>query len=67
MTYFKWAFRVTFWALLAAAPAWLANGLVVGLGLPWGVQSVFGVVALGGFVVIWGASLYQAETTGAPS
>ncbi len=56
-----------FWALLAAAPAWLANGLVVGLGLPWGVQSVFGVVALGGFVVIWGASLYQAETTGAPS
>ncbi len=56
-----------FWALLAATPAWLANALVVGLGLPWAVQSVFGVVALGGFVLIWGASLYQAEKPGAPS
>ena len=56
-----------FWAVLAAAPAWLINGLVIGLGVGNPVQGVVGVVALAGFLGIWGVSLFEAETTGAPA
>ncbi len=55
-----------FWALLASAPAWLLYGVLVGLVGPGGPVRAVGALALGGFFVIWLASLFESETGGAP-
>ena len=51
-----------FWALLAAAPMWLLNGLVTALvDVTW-IRATTGAIALGGFLLIWAASLIEAES-----
>ena len=50
-----------FWALLAASPLWLLNGLVAGLVGPGPALNLVGVVAIGAFIVFWGAGLREAE------
>ena len=42
-----------FWALLAAAPLWLLNGLVAGFVGPGIEMNVTGVLALASFAVFW--------------
>ena len=51
----------TFWALLAAAPAWLLHGLVAGFIGPGPQHQVVGFIALAGFLWIWLNSLSVAE------
>ncbi len=53
-----------FWALLAAMPMWLLNGLLAGLAGGGPLHDIAGAIALAGFVIIWLASLYQAEFGG---
>lgn len=56
-----------FWALLAAAPLWLLNGLVAGF-IGAGTQlTLTGVLALAVFLIFWGINLHQAEFAGAPA
>ncbi len=50
-----------FWALLAASPLWLLNGLVAGLVGPGPALSLVGAVAFGVFLVFWGAGLWEVE------
>jgi hypothetical protein len=50
-----------FWALLAAAPLWLFWGLVAGFVGPGAALNVVGVVALGAFLAIWIAGLWEVE------
>ena len=50
-----------FWALLAAAPAILLNGLVRGMIGPGPAETVTGALALGAFLGIWVAGLRVAE------
>jgi hypothetical protein len=50
-----------FWALLAASPLWLLNGLVEGLIGPGPALSLVGPIAFGAFLVFWGAGLWEAE------
>jgi hypothetical protein len=50
-----------FWALLAASPLWLLNGLVEGLIGPGPALSLVGAIAFGSFLVFWGAGLWEAE------
>lgn len=50
-----------FWALLAASPLWLLNGLVAGLVGPGPALNLVGVVAIGAFIVFWVAGLREAE------
>jgi hypothetical protein len=50
-----------FWALLAASPLWLLNGLVAGIIGPGQALNLVGVIAAGAFVVFWGAGLWEAE------
>lgn len=50
-----------FWALLAASPLWLLNGLVGGFIGPGPALTLVGLVAVGAFVLFWGAGLYEAE------
>ena len=50
-----------FWALLAAAPLWLLNGLVAGFIGPGPALSLTGLLALGGFLAIWVATLTETE------
>lgn len=50
-----------FWALLAASPLWLLNGLVAGLIGPGPALNLVGVIALGVFVVFWALGLWEAE------
>lgn len=54
-----------FWALLAATPLWLLNGLVAGMAGGGPVLAVSGAVALAGFLAIWFLSLVEAESPGA--
>lgn len=54
-----------FWSLLVAAPLWVLNGLVDGLFGPGILLKVTGGLALLAFVVIWMASLIEAEGRGA--
>ncbi|MEM0945983.1 MAG: YIP1 family protein [Pseudomonadota bacterium] len=50
-----------FWALLAAAPAWLFVGLVQGF-LGYGIaHSAVGVLAGVAFLIFWGAGLREVE------
>ena len=51
-----------FWALLAASPLWLLNGLVEGLIGPGPALALVGAIAFGAFLVFWGAGLWEAET-----
>jgi len=53
-----------FWALLAASPLWLLNGLVAGFVGPGPALSFVGLVAMGVFLVFWGAGLWEAERGG---
>ena len=50
-----------FWALLAASPLWLLNGLVAGFVGPGTALNLAGVVAVGAFLVFWGVGLWEAE------
>jgi hypothetical protein len=50
-----------FWALLAASPLWLLNGLVAGMIGPGPALTVIGLAAVGAFLVFWGAGLWEAE------
>lgn len=54
-----------FWALLAAAPLWLLNGLVAGFIGPGPELTIVGAIALAGFGTIWLLSLIEAERPGA--
>ena len=51
-----------FWALLAASPLWLLNGLVAGFIGPGPGLTLVGAVAMGAFLVFWGAGLWEVET-----
>ena len=51
-----------FWALLAASPLWLLNGLVAGFIGPGPSLNLVGAVAIGAFGVFWGAGLWEVET-----
>lgn len=53
-----------FWALLVASPLWLLDGIIAGLIGPGMVLNIMGIGALLVFVIVWGASLYQAERRG---
>ena len=53
-----------FWALLAAAPLWLAHGLVAGAAGPGPLLSAVGLVAMAGFLWFWAACLVEAERGG---
>lgn len=59
-TWFR-ARMALFWALLAATPMWLFHGLVAGFVGPGPALSCVGLLALGAFVVFWGAGLSVAE------
>jgi hypothetical protein len=50
-----------FWALLAASPLWLLNGLVAGFIGPGAALNLVGLIAVGAFVVFWGAGLWETE------
>lgn len=50
-----------FWALLAASPLWLLNGLVAGFVGPGPALSLVGLAAIAAFGVFWGAGLWEAE------
>lgn len=50
-----------FWALLCAAPLWLAWGLVAGMVGPGPALDALGVVALGAFALLWALNLVEAN------
>jgi hypothetical protein len=50
-----------FWALLAASPLWLLNGLVAGFIGPGPALNLVGLAAVTAFLVFWGARLWEAE------
>lgn len=56
-----------FWALLAAAPLWLFNGLVAGFVGPGPTQNGVGLLAALAFLVFWGAGLWAVERNTARS
>lgn len=51
-----------FWALLAASPLWLLNGLVAGLVGPGPALTMAASAAGLAFLVIWGAGLREANS-----
>lgn len=53
-----------FWALLAASPLWLLNGLVAGFVGPGPELKLTGFVGLAAFVTIWLLCLFEAERPG---
>ncbi len=50
-----------FWALLSAAPLWLAWGMLAGFAGPGPLLDLVGIVALLAFVLIWAAGLASVE------
>jgi len=56
-----------FWALLAATPLWLLNGLAVGVIGSGAARGLTGLVALAAFLIFWGLSLLEAESPEAPA
>ncbi len=58
----------TFWALLSAAPLWLLQAVVVGLGAPRLAADAVGTVAAAAFLAIWVAGLRAVRqvAAGAP-
>lgn len=53
-----------FWALLAAAPLWLLNGLAAGFIGPGPLLQAFGLAAFGAFLGIWLTGLVSIERKG---
>ena len=53
-----------FWALLAASPLWLLNGLVAGFVGPGLQQDIVGGVALLAFLALWLRGLWALEFPG---
>lgn len=51
----------TFWSLIAAAPLWLLQGLVYGLGAPAIAADVVGTAAIVAFFMIWFAGLQASR------
>jgi hypothetical protein len=47
-----------FWAMLAAAPLWLLNGLAAGFIGPGPAHNATGLLALGAWIMFWGAGLW---------
>lgn len=57
-----WGARMAlFWALLAAAPLQMLNGLVAGMIGPGTAQTLTGTAVLLAFLAIWGAGIRVAE------
>lgn len=56
-----------FWALLAAAPLWLLNGLVAGFIGPSLQLTLVGAVALAAFLWFWVRGLWALEFPGTPA
>lgn len=56
-----------FWALLAAAPLWLLNGLVAGFIGPGLQQSIVGAVGFFAFIALWFRGLWALEFKGKPA
>ena len=56
-----------FWALLAAAPLWLLNGLVAGFIGPGAGLQLTSLVALAVFLTFWGLCLIETERAGVPA
>jgi len=54
-----------FWALLAATPMWLLNGLAAGLVGPGIEVSATGTIATGVFFLFWMIGLIETERVGA--
>lgn len=52
-----------FWALLAATPLWLLQGLTAGFVGPGAALAVVGAVALTVFLVFWGVMMHEVERT----
>lgn len=50
-----------FWSLLVVSPVRLFQGLLSGFVGPGPASSISGMIILAAFLVIWGASLYEAE------
>lgn len=50
-----------FWALLAASPLWLLNGLVAGFVGAGAALDAVGLLAVAAFLVFWGAGLWESE------
>ncbi len=50
-----------FWALVAASPLWLLNGLVAGLVGPGPALTAVGALAAGAFAWFWGVGLAAAR------
>jgi hypothetical protein len=50
-----------FWALLAASPLWLLNGLVAGFIGPGPAQNLVGALAVIAFLAIWLRGLFHVE------
>ena len=48
-----------FWALLAAAPMWLLSGLLTGFIGETPATSMVAILALGAFLVFWGAGVVE--------
>jgi len=56
-----------FWAVLAASPVWLLNGLVTAFAGPAWMQTLTAAIALAGLAMIWLTSFIEASVTrGAP-
>ncbi|MGR3660200.1 MAG: YIP1 family protein [Paracoccaceae bacterium] len=51
-----------FWSLLVVTPIWLLNGLVAGMFGAGAILTVTGGLAFFAFIVIWIASLIEAES-----
>lgn len=50
-----------FWALLAASPLWLLNGLALGFAPDSGGTAVTGFIGFAVFVFFWGMAMLEAE------
>ena len=46
-----------FWALVAASPLWLLNGLVAGMIGPGAALGIVGALAAAAFLWFWGAGI----------
>jgi len=53
-----------FWALLAASPLWLLNGMSVGFVGPSPASTITGLAALGVFGIFWLAGLIETQFPG---
>ena len=53
-----------FWAFLASAPLWLLNGALIGVFGPGAAATLSATAALGAWLAIWLAGLYEAERGG---